>query len=111
MRLGRGLPGEAMDSRTQRLHHRVAVHPVARLARTCANSPKRCGQGASHKSPHVEFFCTEGGRGADSAFTNLEKLCQHPPEATLVVNAAHLSAVEHHVILSRLASSLSSARH
>lgn len=77
----------------------------------CANSPKRCGPGAFPKSPHVAFFCTEGGRGGDSAFADLEKLCQHPPKAILVVDAAHLPAVEHHLALSCFTSSLSSARH
>ena len=60
---------------------------------------------------HVAFFCTEGARGADAAFADLEKLCQHPPEATLVVDAAHLPAIDHHVALSRFASTLAATRH
>jgi len=63
------------------------------------------------KVPHIVFFCTEGGRGADTAFADLEKICGHAPEATLVVDAAHMPAVEHHAALSRFASRLSAARH
>jgi flavodoxin len=58
----------------------------------------------------VAFFCTEGQRGADSAFADLETLCRHPAEATLVVDAASLPAVEHHVALDRFASGLSARR-
>lgn len=80
---------------------------AGRMAAPVRTYAKRYGASA----PHVAFFCTEGGRGAESAFADLEKLCQHPPEATLVVDAAHLPAVEHHVALTRFVSSLSSTRH
>jgi flavodoxin len=44
---------------------------------------------------HVGFFCTEGGRGSETAFEELEQICKHPPDATLVVDAKHLSAEAH----------------
>ena len=80
---------------------------AGRMAAPVRAYAKRYGASAQH----VAFFCTEGGRGAESAFADLEKLCQHPPEATLVVDAAHLPAVEHHVALSRFTASLTSTRH
>lgn len=63
------------------------------------------------QAPHVAFFCTEGGHGADTAFADLEKLCQKPPDATLVVDAAHLPVIEHAVPLSSFTSKLSSSLH
>lgn len=80
---------------------------AGRMAAPVRTYAKRYGASARH----VAFFCTEGGSGAESAFADLEKLCQHPPEATLVVDAAHLPAIEHHVALSRFTSSLASTRH
>lgn len=80
---------------------------AGRMAAPVRTFAKRYGASA----PHVAFFCTEGGRGAESAFADLEKLCLHPPEATLVVDAAQLPAIEHHVALSRFASTLTSTRH
>lgn len=80
---------------------------AGRMAAPVRTFAKRYGASA----PHVAFFCTEGGRGAESAFADLEKLCLHPPEATLVVDAAHLPAIEHHVALSRFASTLTATRH
>jgi flavodoxin len=44
---------------------------------------------------HVGFFCTEGGRGSETAFAELEQLCRHPPDATLVVDAKHLPPDAH----------------
>jgi flavodoxin len=61
--------------------------------------------------PHVAFFCTEGGRGADSAFSDLENLCRKSPDATLVVDAAHLPVVEHAVALSSFTSRLGANLH
>lgn len=63
------------------------------------------------RARHVAFFCTEGGRGAESAFADLEKLCQKPPDATLVVDAAHLPVVEHVVPLSSFTARLRSSLH
>ncbi len=80
---------------------------AGRMAAPVRTYAKRYGANARH----VAFFCTEGGRGAETAFADLEELCQHPPEATLVVNAAHLPAVEHHVALSRFVSTLAATRH
>lgn len=47
------------------------------------------------RAEHVAFFCTEGGRGADPAFRELEQLCARPPLATLAVDAQHLAADRH----------------
>lgn len=80
---------------------------AGRMASPVRSYAKRYGA----RAPHVAFFCTEGGRGADTAFADLAKLCQQPPEATLVVDAAHLPIVEHAVPLSRFTSSLRSTRH
>jgi len=63
------------------------------------------------QAPHVAFFCTEGGRGAESAFTDLQDLCQRAPDATLVVDAEHLPDIEHHVALSLFTSQISHSRH
>lgn len=80
---------------------------AGRMAAPVRTYAKRYGATARH----VAFFCTEGGRGAETAFADLERLCQHPPQATLVVDAAHLPAVEHHVALSRFATDLGATRH
>jgi len=53
---------------------------------------------AEHYGPRakgVAFFCTEGKQGADTAFADLEKLCQHRPVATLAVDAQHLAQDNH----------------
>jgi flavodoxin len=60
---------------------------------------------------HVAFFCTEGARGADTAFADLEELCHHSPEATLVIDADHLSGEAHHAELCRFTSRLALSRH
>lgn len=57
-------------------------------------------------APHVAFFCTEGGRGAEDAFADLERLCGHKPEATLVVDAAHLTPEAHRADLGRFAATV-----
>lgn len=51
----------------------------------------------------VGFFCTEGGHGADTAFADLEQLCQQKADATLVVDAAHLDPDQHRAELARFA--------
>lgn len=80
---------------------------AGRMAAPVRSYAKRYGANARQ----VAFFCTEGGRGAETAFADLERLCQHSPSATLVVDAAHLPAADHHVDLSRFASTLASTRH
>lgn len=77
---------------------------AGRMAAPVRTYAKRYGA----RAPHVAFFCTEGGRGADTAFAELEELCLKRPEATLVVDAAHLPIVEHAVPLSSFTSSLRS---
>lgn len=80
---------------------------AGRMAAPVRTYAKRYGA----RAPHVAFFCTEGGRGADTAFSDLESLCQKPPEATLVVDAAHLPVVEHVIPLSSFTSTLNSTLH
>jgi len=80
---------------------------AGRMAAPVRTYAKRYGTAA----PHVAFFCTEGGRGAESAFADLEKLCQHSPEATLVVDAAHLEPEAHRAELGRFTSSVSASKH
>lgn len=55
---------------------------------------------------HVAFFCTEGGRGAESAFAELEQLCRNAPDATLVVDSKHLPPEAHRVDVHNFASTL-----
>ena len=59
--------------------------------------------------PHVAFFCTEGGRGADTAFADLETLCAHAPKATLVVDGKHLEPAHHRAELGHFASCMGRA--
>ena len=47
------------------------------------------------RAKRVAFFCTEGKQGAETAFADLEKLCQHKPVATLAVDAQHLASADH----------------
>lgn len=60
------------------------------------------------KAAHVAFFCTEGGRGADTAFADLRELCKHPPEATLAIEAARLAPEKHHDDLVRFTQAVNS---
>lgn len=80
---------------------------VGRMASPVRSYAQRYGIRASH----VAFFCTEGGRGADTAFADLEKLCRKPADATLVVDADHLPVVEHAATLSSFASRLGASLH
>lgn len=63
------------------------------------------------KAPQVAFFCTEGGRGAEQAFADLEQLCQHKASATLVVDAQHLKPETHEDLLRRFADSVQPRLH
>lgn len=63
------------------------------------------------KAPGVAFFCTEGGRGAEQAFAELESLCRHAPRATLVVDAAHLEPDAHREQLQRFAAAVRPGAH
>lgn len=80
---------------------------AGRMAAPVRTYAKRYGT----RAPRVAFFCTEGGNGAETAFSDLQGLCRHPPEATLVVDAAHLPPVAHRAALDRFAASLSPAVH
>lgn len=80
---------------------------AGRMAAPVRSYAQRYGSAA----PHVAFFCTEGGRGADTAFADLEKLCQHKPEATLVIDAEHLSAEAHRAEMSQFTSRLTLPLH
>jgi flavodoxin len=55
----------------------------------------------------VAFFCTEGGRGADAAFADLERLCLHSPKATLVVDDAHRTPPSHRAELGHFTAQMS----
>ena len=80
---------------------------AGRIASPVRTYAKRYGTHAQH----VAFFCTEGGRGADTAFADLQKLCGRAPDATLVVDAEHLPQVEHHMALSQFTSRISPSQH
>jgi flavodoxin len=80
---------------------------AGRMAAPVRTYAKRYGTRATR----VAFFCTEGSNGAETAFGDLQSLCEHPPEATLVVDAAHLPTVEHRAALDSFAASLSSVAH
>lgn len=53
------------------------------------------------RARRIAFFCTEGGRGAETAFTDLERLCRRRPESTLTVDASHLQPDAHRADLGR----------
>lgn len=80
---------------------------AGRMASPVRTYAKRYGARATH----VAFFCTEDGHGADSAFADLQKLCQRAPDATLAVDAEHLPAIEHHIALNLFTSQISPTRH
>lgn len=80
---------------------------AGRMAAPVRSYVKRYGAAA----PHVAFFCTEGGRGSDTAFADLTSLCGRKPEATLVVDSAHLLPAEHRQDLRDFASRMSVALH
>ena len=58
------------------------------------------------RAKRVAFFCTEDKQGADTAFADLEKLCQHKPMATLAVDAQHLAPAGHRSDLGRFVACL-----
>jgi flavodoxin len=59
------------------------------------------------QAPHVAFFCTEGSRGADSAFADLERLCMHPPRATLTIDEKQRAPAAHRAELGHFAAQMS----
>lgn len=64
---------------------------AGRMASPVRSYAKRYGTAAKR----IAFFCTEGGRGSDTAFADLQQLCGREPNATLVVDAAHLAPEAH----------------
>lgn len=80
---------------------------AGRMASPVRTYARRYGTNASH----VAFFCTEGGRGAVSAFADLERLCQHAPEATLVVDAEHIAPDAHRCELGQFTARVSMSTH
>lgn len=62
-------------------------------------------------APEVAFFCTEGGRGSDSAFAELQQFCKHAPKATLALDAQHLETETHRDSLQRFAAAAHPAPH
>lgn len=75
---------------------------AGRIAAPVRTYARQYGASASR----VAFFCTEGSRGADTAFADLAKLCRKPPDATLVVDAEHLPEMAHAAPLRGFASRL-----
>lgn len=51
------------------------------------------------KARQLAFFCTEDSTGADQAFADLAKLCQHAPKATMIVDSEHLEPDSHRAYL------------
>ena len=47
------------------------------------------------QAPQVAFFCTAGGRKADAAFADLQRLCESAPRATWLVDVNHLEPEAH----------------
>ena len=80
---------------------------AGRMASPVRSYVKRYGAAA----PHLAFFCTEGGRGSDTAFADLASLCGRKPEATFVVDSAHLLPAEHRQDLKAFASRMSVSLH
>lgn len=58
------------------------------------------------EAKQVAFFCTEGGKGAEAGYTDLEHLSQHHPVATLTVDAGHLAPAAHRSDLGHFIASL-----
>lgn len=57
----------------------------------------------------VAFFCTEGGRGGATAFTELQEICQRKPVATLEIDAQHLDDAAHRDMLQKFVAQLKAA--
>jgi flavodoxin len=49
----------------------------------------------AQRAHRIALFCTEGSRGADQAFAELEALCGRERVASLVVDERHLADSEH----------------
>jgi flavodoxin len=58
------------------------------------------------KAKQVAFFCTEGGKGAENGYSDLEQLSQHHAVATLTVDAGHLAPAAHRSDLGRFIAGL-----
>jgi len=75
-------------------------------ARHLASPVRTFAEQYGSRAKRVGFFCTEGKEGAETAFTDLEKLCQHKPVATLAVDAQHLAPESHRSDLGRFVACL-----
>lgn len=75
---------------------------AGRMAAPVRSYAYRYGQ----RSPRVAFFCTEGGRGGATAFTDLQEICQRKPSATLEIDARHLDSAAHQDALQRFTAQL-----
>lgn len=53
------------------------------------------------QAARVAFVLTLGGRGAETAFAEMERLCGRPPVATLAVDAQHIKPSQHADALAR----------
>ncbi len=54
----------------------------------------------------IAFFCTQGGRGAETGMAELASICHLSPMTTLVVDGKHLKPAEHAAELARFVSSV-----
>jgi flavodoxin len=105
----RGLVGvirALFDGMTRRLPPVLPVnHDPAELDLLIVGGPIWAGRVAApvrsymardgHRAHRVAFFCTEGSRGSDMAFADLEALCRRERVASLVVDASHLDTGAH----------------
>lgn len=73
--------------------------PVRTFARLHAAAPRR-----------VALFCTQGGRGAEGAFAELQGAMDRPHGAVLAVDAAHLAPEAHADALRRFVLALQPER-
>lgn len=122
-RLREGLPGiwrsllEAMLRR--RTPVLAPVHDPARYDIVIVGGPIWAGRMAApvrtfaerylKRARQVAFFCTAGGRQADDAFADLQRLCEHAPCATWLVDAKHLEAESHRAELAHFVAQASRA--
>lgn len=93
-------------TRIQPIRHDPADYDLLVLggpiwARRLAAPVRTFAQQYGQRARAVAFFCTEGGKGADSAFGDLQRLSRRRPVVTLAVDAKHLSPPEHRSDLGR----------
>lgn len=101
-------------------HRRPRIHPVKHdpadydllvlggpiWARRLAAPVRTFAWQYCQRAKRVAFFCTEGRRGADSAFADLQRLSGQRPVVTLAVDAEHLDPTAHRSDLARFVAHL-----